>query len=133
MGARRDIVSQKPRYCAAVVLAALTAILIQLFVPAAVMAADIAAGRQTMVICTGMGVETVDAPGGGERGKGFAGLPCQDCVAPAGAVLPPSEATPVAVVYVAERIERRTVERLIDLPRPAPPRPPGQGPPAFDV
>ena len=110
------------------VLVAVFALMVQALVPVAAMAAapDPSAG---MVICTGAGVTTMSDPGQPSKPKGFAGMPCQDCLAAALAItqLPALAIQPV--IYAAARIERSPAERLIEPRARAPPRPPGQGPP----
>jgi hypothetical protein len=110
------------------VLMAVFALMVQALVPAAAMAA--APGPSgMMVICTGTGVATVSDQAPPSKPKGFAGMPCQDCLAAALAVtqLPALAIQPV--IYAVARIERAPAERLIEPRARAPPRPPGQGPP----
>lgn len=110
------------------VLVAVLALMVQAFIPAAAMATTPNAA-DTMVICTGTGVATVSDPAAPSKPKGFAGMPCQNCLAVTLAVtqVPPLAIQPV--IYAAERIERAPVERLVKPRARAPPRPPGQGPP----
>ena len=110
-------------------LVAVFALMVQALVPAAAMAATSdASGR--MVICTQNGTATVDSKGGQPSApKGFAGMPCQDCLAAALAVTQTPELAVQPVAYVAARIESTPGERLIQPRARAPPRPPGQGPP----
>jgi hypothetical protein len=110
------------------VLVAVFALLVQALVPAAAMAAAPNASG-AMVICTGDGVTTkaIDAPG---HPKGFAGMPCSDCLAAALAVVETPELAIQPVVYTVVRLERAPVRRLLEPRARAPPRPPGQGPPA---
>jgi len=110
------------------VLMAVFALLVQALVPAAAMAAAPSASG-VMVICTGTGVATVSDQAPPSKPKGFAGMPCQDCLAAALAVtqLPALAIQPV--IYAVARIERAPAERLIEPRARAPPRPPGQGPP----
>ena len=110
------------------VLVAVFALMVQALVPAAAMAATPdASGR--MVICTGTGVTTVSDQAPPSKPKGFAGMPCQDCLAAALAVTHAPALAIRPVIYATARIERRPVERLIEPRARAPPRPPGQGPP----
>jgi hypothetical protein len=110
------------------VLVAVFALLVQALVPAAAMAAaPDASGR--MVICTGTGVATVSDQAPPSKPKGFAGMPCQDCLAAALAVVQTPELAVQPVTYAIARIERAPAERLIEPRARAPPRPPGQGPP----
>ena len=110
------------------VLVAVFALMMQALVPAAAMAAAPNAS-EAMVICTGTGVTTVSGQATPSKPKGFAGMPCQDCLAAALAVsqLPALAIQPV--IYAAVRIARGPAERLIEPRARAPPRPPGQGPP----
>lgn len=110
------------------VLVAVFALMVQALVPAAAMAAAPNASA-AMVICTGAGVATVSDPGQPSRPKGFAGMPCQDCLAAALAVTLLPDLAIQPVIYAAARIERAPAERLIEPRARAPPRPPGQGPP----
>jgi hypothetical protein len=111
------------------VLVAVLALLVQGLVPAAAMASAPTASA-AMIICTGNGVTTVTEPGSPSKPKGFAGMPCQDCLA---ATLAATQASPalaiLPVIYATARIERPPSERLIEPRARAPPRPPGQGPP----
>ena len=110
------------------VLVAVFALLVQAFIPAAAMAAAPDASG-TMVICTGTGVTTVSDQPAPSKPKGFAGMPCQNCLAGTLAVtqVPPLAVQPV--IYTAERIERAPIGRHVKPRARAPPRPPGQGPP----
>lgn len=111
------------------------ALLVQALLPAAAMAAQSGAGRgERIVVCTLAGVRTVivgehDRSGPEKHGKGFAGLPCHDCLAAATAALPAPEPVlePAGYTFVAveHAPERNWAPRLAR----APPRPPGQGPP----
>jgi len=113
-------------------LVAVFALMVQALVPAAAMAAAPGAGG-VMVICTQNGTATVafGQPGQAQGGKsrGFAGMPCQDCLAAALAMTETPELAVQPVVYVAARIEHAPAERPIEPRARAPPRPPGQGPP----
>jgi hypothetical protein len=113
------------------VVLAVFALAVQALAPAAALAAQARGGDAGLVICTGNGVETVAVPGGAPAPhKGFAGLPCQDClsVTQAAVAAPILAVTPA--VQSTDRIVRppsaRTGFRLAR----APPRPPGQGPPS---
>ncbi len=108
-------------------LLAVFALLIQAFVPAAAMAAS--TGDGSLVICTQTGTATIAVDGHAPKPKGFAGMPCQDCLAAALAVTQTPELEILPVVYAAVEIEHAPVRRLIAPRARAPPRPPGQGPP----
>jgi hypothetical protein len=118
------------RSCVAVWLGVL-ALLVQALLPAAAMAA--ASGRsagEIIVVCTMNGARTITVDVDKKGGKPFAGLPCHDCLA----------ASCAAVITPAPQIERAAyAHAVLERPRErawtptlarAPPRPPGQGPPA---
>jgi len=107
---------------------AVFALLVQALVPAAAMAAT-PNTPDAMVICTGTGVTTVADRTTPSKPKGFAGMPCQDCLAAALAVTQTPALAIVPVIYATARIDRPAVERLVEPRARAPPRPPGQGPP----
>jgi hypothetical protein len=110
------------------VFVAVFALLVQALVPAAAMAARPSTSG-AMVICTGTGVTTVTDRTTPTKPKGFAGMPCQDCLAAALAVTQTPALAIFPVNYAAARVERPAVERLVKPRARAPPRPPGQGPP----
>jgi len=109
------------------VLLAAFALLIQLMIPSAVMAAQMAASGE--VVCTGAGLETVRTPEGGPAQKGFAGLPCPACLGPVAAALPAPPPTVLPVTYAVARVVHAEAVRPWAAPARAPPRPPGQAPP----
>jgi hypothetical protein len=109
-------------------LLAVFALLVQALIPSAAMATQANDGG---VICTATGTH---APGGltrpSDAGKTFGGMPCQDCLAAAMAMVvasPVIAAQPVA--YEVARIEHASTTALPAPRARAPPRPPGQGPP----
>ena len=110
-------------------LLAVFALLVQALMPSAAMAKGphLLPGDS---ICWASGVHAPAAePGAATSHKTFGGMPCQDCLAAALAVVnaPTLDIQPVA--YVTGRIEH-VVEPTVLAPRArAPPRPPGQGPP----
>jgi hypothetical protein len=112
-------------------LLAVFALLVQALIPGAAMA-----GRMdpagTTIICTATGTQTL-APDGkpaGPRKPGFGGMPCQDCLAAAMAVVSPAPAPSVRpVAYAIARVEHAPVRSVLAPRARAPPRPPGQGPP----
>jgi hypothetical protein len=113
-----------------IALLAMLALLVQALMPAAAMAHD--AAGQAVVICTTDGAKTVEVAGeviGKKDPKGFAGLPCAQCVAVSLAVTTPPDIAVAPVLYSA-RIEAPPHAALtgVAMAR-APPRPPGQGPP----
>lgn len=109
-------------------LVAVFALMIQALVPAAAMAAQ--PDRSGLsVICTQNGTATVSLGGQPAKPKGFAGMPCQNCLAAALAVTQTPELAVQPVIYQAARVEHAPAERPIEPRARAPPRPPGQGPP----
>ncbi|RAK59838.1 DUF2946 domain-containing protein [Phenylobacterium hankyongense] len=113
----------------AAALLAVFALLIQALLPAAAMAAQSRSSGETIVICTQMGVQTIKVGEDGKTQKGFAGLPCQDCLGAATAALPAPEPIALPVAYVVAQVEHTTPIRARPQIARAPPRPPGQGPP----
>lgn len=114
----------------AVTLLAALVFALQALLPAAAMAASAASATET-VICTPQGARTILVGEDGTPAKGFAGMPCDECLMAATAfVAPPQlQIQPVAYGVALER-----PQRIADRPAPrarAPPRPPGQGPPAL--
>lgn len=112
----------------AVTLAAVLVFAFQALLPGAAMAASMASATQA-VICTPQGAKTILVSEDGAPEKGFAGLPCSDCLTAATAFIaaPELQALPVAYPTVFAPGERHSREPA---PRArAPPRPPGQGPP----
>ena len=66
----------------------------------------------------------------GKAHKSFMGLPCQDCLAMTMAATTAPDLAVQHVAYAAQRVVHAyAAERAVKLAR-APPRPPGQGPPA---
>lgn len=109
-------------------LFAVFALMVQAMIPAAAMASPAPSGPFT--VCTAAGTETLTSHDQPAPHKGFAGMPCQNCLAAAMAmvVTPGLAVRPVA--YAAERIEHAPIVALLAPRARAPPRPPGQGPPA---
>lgn len=108
---------------------AIFALLIQALIPAAAMAAQ--PDGQAGFICAAPGghldqAAKTQAP---SRPKGFAGMPCQDCLAAAAAaiVAPPLDLSAAPAVFARVVHHIRPAVRLVFAH--APPRPPGQGPP----
>lgn len=127
-----------------VVVAALIALLSQIMTPGSAMAAEAAMSRGAMACdmpsmagmsgdMAGMHHEQAEAPVAHHGGKGFAGLPCQDCLVPATAALPASMAAPVPISYATAYIRHVAFVRFRIPPARGPPRPFGQGPPTSDV
>lgn len=128
----------------AAALAAL-ALLVQALIPAAAIAHDAAqGGRQGLgliAICTGQGMKTVAVAGavtGGQpdpAAKHFMGLHCTACAfanyaatgdGDLGLAAQPVRYAARAIVFQPERVRAAAQAR-------APPRPPGQGPPAASI
>jgi hypothetical protein len=108
---------------------AVFALLIQALLPSAAMAAAQASGAP-LVICTIAGPKPVGADAAPQAPpKGFAGMPCQDCLAASVAALAPPllsfEPAPAAIAAV----EHHPGPAAQPPPARAPPRPFGQGPP----
>lgn len=116
----------------AVTLAAVLVFAAQALLPAAAMAAGAASATEA-VICTPQGAKTILVGEDGAPEKGFAGLPCDDCLMAATAFIasPDLQVLPVAYAVV---LAPREQPSAAPAPRArAPPRPPGQGPPAAHV
>jgi hypothetical protein len=116
----------------AAALAAL-ALFVQALIPAAAIAHDTAGGGGlTMSICTGEGLKTVTVGGEAPAGKPFMGLHCTACAFANFAAVPEPDlglsARPVR--YAAHRIVFQPERTFAAAQARAPPRPPGQGPPA---
>jgi hypothetical protein len=113
-----------------IALLAMLALLVQALIPAAAMAYEAGTG-QSIVICTVDGAKTVTVDGQRQTPKkGFAGLPCYQCVAASLAVTDTPETLVSAPVLYAARVEAAPpMARRGMAPARAPPRPPGQGPP----
>ena len=115
-------------------LFAVFALLVQALIPATAVAAA-TDGSGASIICTATGTQTLTAdgqpaaPAPGSH-KGFGGMPCQDCLAAALAVVAPSPAPAIEpVVYAIARVEHAPARSVLAPRARAPPRPPGQGPP----
>ena len=110
------------------ILFAVAALLIQALLPAASLAAESRGGLR-VELCTPEGATTVVLDHDGQVQKGFAGLPCHDCLGATLAVTTSPTLSIVPIAYVADRIvQAATVEVVLRGAR-APPRPLGQGPP----
>lgn len=114
------------------ILAAVLALFAQAVLPGAAMAAE-SIGSARIELCTDEGAKTVVIGADGEVREGFAGLPCVDCLGATLAVTVAPELAVAAVAYVSSEV-RHPVQAPSLQPRArAPPRPPGQGPPALNV
>lgn len=131
MGYRRENQRRSARGTIPAVLAVL-ALLTQLMIPAAALAAETAAARsQIAVICTADGAVEMAVPTSPDHHKGFAGLQCHSCVMASVAAIAPGEPL-IAPVFYAARIETAVPGQ--DRPQTrsrAPPRPPSTAPPSF--
>jgi hypothetical protein len=114
------------------ILAAVLALLGQALLPAAAMAAESLASVR-VELCTEQGAQTVLIGADGEVEKGFAGLPCHDCLAATMAAVAAPELAAVAVTYVSAEIRHSAPTPALQPRARAPPRPPGQGPPFLNV
>lgn len=116
-------------------LAAMLAVFAQVMTPAAAMAHDLRESGSAMVICTADGskVVIIDQDGSVRTApaKSFLGLKCSNCVAPTLAVTLGAPVPAIGPVQYAEFVET-PVQRVLGVRghARAPPRPPGQGPPA---
>jgi hypothetical protein len=124
----REMGGRRRGWAPTAALLAAFALLVQALAPAAAMAAQARGGDPGMTICTGAGVETISGKGGASH-KGFAGLPCQDCLSVAQATIATPALAVTPVVHAASPIARPPAVRTTFRMARAPPRPPGQGPP----
>ena len=110
-------------------LVAMFALLVQAMLPPSAMASA-AASDPFSIICTGSGTATAQAESAAEKpAKGFAGMPCQDCLAAAMAFVATPELTIAPVAYAVAFVEHEPDAQHIAPRARAPPRPFGQGPP----
>lgn len=106
------------------------ALLVQALLPAAAMAAQSGAARgEQIVVCTLAGARTVTLGDHDKPSKGFAGLPCHDCLAATTAALATPEPVLEPIAYAVTVIEHAPERSWAPQLARAPPRPPGQGPP----
>ncbi|HKR86783.1 MAG TPA: DUF2946 family protein [Phenylobacterium sp.] len=111
------------------------ALLVQALLPAAAMAAQAGTARgERIVVCTLAGARTVvvgepDKSSLAKHGKGFAGLPCHDCLAAATAALPTPEPVIEPASFTISQGEHAPERSWAPRLARGPPRPPGQGPP----
>ncbi len=112
---------------------ALIALFFQAIVPAAAMATE-SAGVQTIEICSDKGAQTIVIGANGKaKEKGFAGLPCQDCLSATLAVVVTPELAVTRVAYAAHQTAYVASHRTITPRARGPPRPFGQGPPDLNA
>jgi hypothetical protein len=115
------------------VLAAILALFAQAVLPAAAMAAESLGGAQ-VELCTEDGAKIVVIGADGQvRDKGFAGLPCHDCLAATLAVVVTPELAVAPVAYEGVVIRHEVLAPKLQPRARAPPRPPGQGPPSLNA
>lgn len=116
--------------------AAMLAVFVQALTPAAAMAHDLRESGSAIVICTAEGSKVVLI---GEDGsvrtapaKGFMGLKCSQCVGPTLAAVLDLPVPIIAPIDYAEVVPT-PIRRVLGVRghARAPPRPPGQGPPAL--
>ena len=105
------------------------ALMLQALLPAAALAAQARGGGEPVAICSLAGAQTVAGDPAARHGKGFAGLPCQDCLTCAIAALPTPEPQALPVRYAVRTTTNPRAHELGPRLAGAPPRPPGQGPP----
>ena len=110
------------------VLFAVAALLIQALLPAASLAAE-SISSVRVEVCTPEGATTVVLDRDGKAQKGFAGLPCHDCLGATLAVTTTPELSVVPIAYSPERIVQAPSVVVVLRGARAPPRPFGQGPP----
>ena len=115
--------------------AAMLAMLAQALTPAAAMAHDLRESGSAIVICSAEGSRVVilDADGSVRTApaKGFMSLKCANCVGPTLAVALSAPVSAFATIRYAQVVETVVVRVLgVRGHARAPPRPPGQGPPA---
>jgi hypothetical protein len=111
-------------------LFAVFALMVQALMPTMAMAARPELSGAD-IICIGGRIQTVAPHGRPEApAKTMGGMPCQDCLAAAMAVVAPAPAPSVQpVAYAIARVEHAPVRPILAPRARAPPRPPGQGPP----
>ena len=114
------------------ILAAVLALFGQALLPAAAMAAESLVSFQ-IELCTDQGAKTVVIGADGEVQKGFAGLPCHDCLGATIAAIASPELAVAPVSYVHVEVRHATPTAPLRPRARAPPRPPGQGPPPLNA
>lgn len=111
------------------VLFAVAALLIQALLPAASLAAA-SVDSVRVELCTPEGNKTVVLDRDGKAQKGFAGLPCSDCLGATLAVTTTPELSVLPIAYSPEQIVPAPAVEVVLRGARGPPRPFGQGPPA---
>ena len=110
------------------VLFAVAALLIQALLPAASLAAQ-SIDSVRVELCTPEGAKTVVLDRDGKAQKGFAGLPCSDCLSATLAVTTTPDLSVLPISYFPEQISPAPTAEVVLRGARAPPRPFGQGPP----
>ena len=111
---------------AMIALAAVFVLLVQALAPAFAAAGPMPDGATT--ICTAMGVQ--QAPDDRAPPADHA---CKHCLCPAPADQPPAPVSVARIAYAVIQAPASAARRTLPPPARAPPRPPGQGPPASDA
>jgi hypothetical protein len=112
---------------AMVALVAVFALLVQALMPAFAIAGPMPDGAT--LICTDMGLQAAPS----DSTPPAVDHACKHCLCPAPASGPPATASVVRVAYAVATAPAVEVRRTLPPPARAPPRPPGQGPPASDA
>lgn len=133
MGLGRGFVGQptKPARAerrAMIAVVAVFALLVQALMPAFAAAGPMPDGAT--LICTDMGLQTAPTDGSAPPAPDHA---CKHCLCPAAASEPPKTASVVRIAYAVAQAPAVDHRRALPPPARAPPRPPGQGPPASDA
>lgn len=132
MGLRARLVETSTRRMRAerramIALATVFALLVQALMPAFAAAGPMPDGAT--LICTEMGLQaapTDSAPPAVDHA-------CKHCLRPAPAGAPPTTASVARIAYAVATAPAAEFRRTLPPPAHAPPRPPGQGPPASDA
>ena len=110
-----------------IALVAVFALLVQALMPAFAAAGPMPDGAA--LICTDMGLQTAPT----DSAPPAVDHACKHCLCPAPAGEPPSTASVVRIAYAVTTGPAIKLRRILPALARAPPRPPGQGPPASDV
>lgn len=132
MGLGRGFVGQSTKPARAerramIALVAVFALMVQALMPAFAAAGPMPDGAT--LICTDMGLQTAPT----DSAPPVADHACKHCLCPAPANEPPTTASVVRIAYAVAPAPAIDVRRAMPPPARAPPRPPGQGPPASDA
>jgi hypothetical protein len=110
-----------------IALVAVFALLVQALMPAFAAAGPMPDGAT--MICTDMGLQTAPT----DNAPPAVDHACKHCLCPTPASEPPATSNVVRIAYVVTTAPRMELRRALPPPSRAPPRPPGQGPPASDA